>query len=194
VHQSINLTANQIHEFFDVGDFFRLMAATTNNVHIKFFKNHKEISDAVGVGAGYAEKFTSQNFDKFQIKSPTAQTVTVATRQGSEVLYDLPPTGQVNVTNTTGFFAETQNYGHYLTTVTNVNSSIDAAGPRKYLLIQNKGLGDIYIRVDGWPATFEAGIKIEPGGSIEFPNKAPNNLITAIGSIERNPNILIVKS
>ena len=186
--QTITMAAGQRLEFYESGDFFRLMAATAA-VTVEYYKNGAEVAEAVGVGAGYAERFIGSNFDRVAITSATAQTIQVATRFGNEVLYDTPPNGQVTVTNVNGAFTNTQ------VTVTSGSTTIDVASPtRRYLFIQNNDtVGDIYVRLDGVAATLLTGIKIPAGGFYELIGYVPTGAITAIGSIASNANVVIVE-
>ena len=186
--QTITMAAGQRLEFYEKGDFFRLMAATAP-LNVEFYLNGAEVTEAVSVGAGYAERFINGNFDRIAITSATAQTIQVATRLGNEVSYDTPPNGQVTVTNVNGPFTNTQ------VTVTSGSTQIDAASTaRRYLMIQNNDvLGDIYVRLDGVAATLTTGIKIPAGGYYEVFGFVPNGAITAIGSIASNANVLIVE-
>lgn len=188
MHQTLTIQAGSRLEFYEIGDFFRLMNAT-GTITIEFYQNGKEIAEAVEVGSGYGERFYAQTFDRFAITSDTTQTIQIAARLGGEVWYDTPPTGNVQVTNVRGAFAHAQ------ATVTNVSSTIDAANAqRSYLMIQNNDAsGDIWVRLDGGTATQATGIKIAAGGSYELTGFVPTGAITAIGSIANNASIVIVE-
>lgn len=189
MHLTITLTAGQRVEFVEPGDFFRLMAATAA-ITVEYYNQGKEIAEGTLVGVGYAEQFNTGGFDKIAITSPTAQTITFATRLGNTVAYDTPPTGQVQVTNTAGAFTQAQK------TVSNASGQLLAANTaRRYVLIQNKDAsGDIYVTLDGTAATTAKGIKIAAGGSYECQGYAPTGAINAIGSIASNSNVVIVEA
>lgn len=186
---TVTLTAGQRIEFREPGDFFRVLAATAA-ITVEFYENGREIAEAVGVGAGYAEKFDLGQFDRIAITSATAQTIQFVTRLGNTVQYDAPPTGSVSVTNTGGAF--TQAAATVTTTAANL---LAAKSNRRYLLIQNKdAAGIIYVNLAGAAATVAAGLKIDPGGSLEIDNYCPTGAISAIGSIASNANVVVVEA
>lgn len=189
MHLTINMTAGQRLEFFERGDFFRLMAAT-NVVTVQYYRNGAELDTAANVGAGYAERFTETNFDRFAITSATTQTIQIAARLGNEVFYDTPPVGNVAITNVNGAF------NHLDHTVTNTSAQLRAANTaRRYLLIQNNdATGTISVRLDGATATMTNGILIPAGGSYELQGFVPTGAIVAIGSIASNANVETVEA
>lgn len=195
MHNTLTINAGQIVEFIEPGDFFRLMASTAP-VTVEYYRRGAKVADGVNVQAGYAERFLGEGFDKLTITSGTAQSITFATRLGNEVWYDVPPVGQVQVTNTptvnvgntAGAFLQVQQ------TVTNAAGWLLASkANRRYLLIQNKGAGDIYVTLNGTPATVALGILIEAGGSLELQGYVPTAGISAIGSIASNPSVIVVE-
>ncbi len=96
MHQTLTIQAGQRLEFFEVGDFFRLMNSG-GPVTVEFYKNGREIAEAVSVGSGYGERFYADSFDRFVITSATTQSIQIAARMGGEVWYDTPPVGNVSV-------------------------------------------------------------------------------------------------
>lgn len=188
MHITFALTAGQRVEFYEPGDFFRLMAATSD-LTVDYYRNGKEIAEAVGVTVGYAEKFEGEGFDRFVITNgATAQTVTIASRNGSSVQYDTPPNGQVTVTNTGS--ASWMQAGRTVTTTSSTIANTNAA--RRYLLIQNKDTtGNIWVNV-ATTASQANGIKVEPGGSIEFAGFVPTGVIHCIGDIASNANVIVL--
>lgn len=189
MHLTTTMTAGQRLEFYERGDFFRLMAAT-ETVVINYYRNGALVAEAENVGAGYAERFINDGFDRVAITSQTAQTIQIAMRLGNEVFYDTPPVGNVAITNVRGAFTNAQ------ATVTNSTTTIKGANPsRNYLLIQNNdATGDIYVRLDSSGATVGThGVKIPAGGSYELTGYVPTGSITAIGSIASNPNVVVVE-
>ena len=194
---TITVTAGQRLEFHEPGDFFRILAATST-VNVEFYAKGKEIAEAVGVGAGYAEKFDLGEFDRIAITSAAAQTIQFVTRLGNVVQYDAPPVGNVtvvgtasvNVMNSSGAFTQAQK------TVTNASGALLAAKTgRRYLLIQNNdAAGIVYVNLAGATAAEAGGIKIEPGGSLEIQGFCPSGAINAIGSIASNANVTAVEA
>lgn len=184
----VTMSAGQTVEFYEPGDFFRLLKAD-KGVKVEFYRNGAEISEAAGVTTGYAEKMRLGEFDRVRIYSETEQTVSFVTRMGADVYFDAPPTGSVTIQNVNGAFT---NVTH---TVTNVSGKLrDENAARRYLLIQNNdSAGDVFVKVDGAAATLLAGVKIPPGGSWELAGFVPRGAITAIGSIESNANVVTVE-
>lgn len=82
-------------------------------------------------------------------------------------------------------------------TVTNASATLLAANAnRQALIIQNNDLtGDIVINLAGAAATLVNGIKIGPGNSISGADllTMPTGIITAIGSIASNANVVVVE-
>lgn len=182
------MTEGQRLEFFESGDFFRLMQAPSV-INVQYYRNGALLDEAKSVGAGYAERFKNGGFDRVAITSSTAQNIQIAMRLGNEVFYDTPPVGNVAITNVSGAFTNVQ------ATVTNASTTINPARPtRRYLLIQNNDpTGDIFVRLDGAAATTLTGVRIPAGGSYEITGYVPTGAITAIGSIASNPNVVIVE-
>jgi hypothetical protein len=84
------INAGTWREFFEPGDFFRLLV-TTEPVTVEFYAQGRKLVDVVGIEAGYAEYFrggTLQLFDRVRIYSATTQAVGFVTRFGSDVRYD----------------------------------------------------------------------------------------------------------
>lgn len=182
------IQAGAVLEFYEPGDFFRLMEAL-DPLTVRFYLQGKEVSQAQNVGEGYAEKFRVGSFDRVQIESATTQAIQFVIRLGQEVAYDKAPTGTVVVSNTAGAFTQAA------ATVTNASAQLLAANAqRRYLLIQNKdSTGVVFVTLDGTAATTAKGIRIEPGGSYECAGFMPSGAIFAIGSIARNANVVVVQ-
>lgn len=182
------IQAGTVLEYFEPGDFFRLMEST-DPLDVRFYYQGKEVSEANNVGEGFAEKFRVGTFDRVQIESATTQAIQFVIRLGADIFYDKPPTGAVVVTNTSGAFTQAQK------TVTNASAQLLAANAqRRYLLIQNNdAAGAIFVTMDGSAATTANGIKIEPGGSYECSGFCPSGAIFAIGSVANNPNVVTVE-
>lgn len=181
--RSITLTAGQPQEFYEVGDFFRVLTAS-QQLDVRFYYQGAEVARAEGVGGGYAESFRAGRFDRVQIQSATTQDVQFVMRLGNQVFYDLPPFGNVN-----GTFGQSQK------TVTNASAQLLAANSfRRYLLIQNKdSTGSVYLIFGAGPATTANGVRIAPGGSYELTGFAPTNAVQAIGDIASNANIITIE-
>ena len=165
-------------EFYEPGDFFRLLDATFS-ITVTYYKNGQEIAKAEGVGEGYAEKFDRQEFDRYTITSTNAQTIQFAARLGNQINYDAPPTGDVNIKNVNGAFLQTA------PTVGTASVQLLALNlSRRYALIQNVSTSqDVYLTLDGTAATLANGIKLAAnGGSLELPNFAPTEAVFAIAS------------
>lgn len=180
---STTIQAGATLEFYETGDFFRLLECN-NQVTVRFYNLGAELVNAEGISEGYAEKFAKQ-FTSIKITSATTQTLQFVVRLGNEVSYDAPPVGAA----LQGAFTSTQ------VTVTSSSATIDAASPsRRYLLIQNNdAAGVIYVNLSGAAATTVNSIKMNPGDSLELQGFVPSSAITAIGSIASNANVLIVE-
>lgn len=171
------------------GDFFRLMECATT-VSIKFYLAGKEVADANAVRSGYAEVFTSGGFDKVRIQNGgTAQTIQFAIREGSRIEYDVPPVGNVAITNTGGAFS------HPAVSVTNAVGGVvlSAANPLRRLLIlqNNSASGTVWARLDGGVPVAGVGVKLLPGDGLNLEAFAPTGAIRAIGDIANNPDLSI---
>lgn len=188
MHIKTTMTAGQRVEFQEQSDFFRILDLA-GVVDVEFYKMGAKVSEALGISAGYAEKFTD-GFDKIAITSATAQTIQLVTRLGNEVRYDKAPVGNTTINTVASTFTNSQK------TVTNASGTLVAANAnRRYLLIQNNdAAGDIFVRLDGVTATTATGVKIEAGGSYALETLVPNGAVTVIGSIASNANIVVVEA
>lgn len=100
------IAAGSWKEFFEPGDFFRLLG-TTGPVTVEFYYLGSKTVDLKDIEAGYAEYFRAQGqlpFDRVRIYSATTQTVQFVTRSGSDVRYDR---GASSVTGTIALDAAT---------------------------------------------------------------------------------------
>lgn len=173
-------------EYFEPGDFFRLLEAP-DPITVRFYRRGAEVARADNIGEGYAEKFRVGEFDRIQLESATTQAIQFVTRYGQDVFYDAPPTGAVTLGQ--GAFTQAQK------TVTSASGQLLAAnGNRRYLLVQNNDAsGVVYVTLDGTAATTAKGIKIDAGGSLELAGYVPSGAVFAIGSIASNANIVAVE-
>lgn len=185
----VTINAGQTLEYYDPGDFFRLLEATAP-VSITFYKQGKEVSEAENVGEGFAEKFRVGDFDRIRIHSATTQALQFVIRLGADVYYDKPPTGTVVLAGQQGAFANQP------LTVSNVGDiTLRAAKPtRRYLLIQNQDPASTFnIRFDGASASL-MGLKLGPGESIEFQGFVPSEAVIAVGSVaSATPNCFVLE-
>jgi hypothetical protein len=101
------INAGTWREWFEPGDFFRLLS-TTAPVSVEFYSNGKKTVELQSIEAGYAEYFRAEDgklpFDRVRIYSATTQNVQFVTRQGSDVRYDR---GASSVTGTVALDAAT---------------------------------------------------------------------------------------
>lgn len=188
MYQKLQLAAGVGVDFHDVGDFMRVLDANVADLTIIFYRNGAELVKASNLGAGYAERFAVP-FDKVRVTSDAGGPIAFVTRLGNDVRYDAPPTGNVEITNTAGAFAQSQK------TITNASAQVLAAkATRRYLLIQNNApSGDVFVTLDGSAATVAHGIKIGAGGALELANFCPTGAIFAIGSIPSNAAVVVVE-
>ncbi len=155
------------------GAYFRILSGLA--LDINFMRNNAFIGEnAVAVDAGYFSQ-PQGGFDRLDIKSASAQTIKIAVSMGQGG-YDIPPTGLVTISNVNGGFTQAQ------ATVTNLNMVMIAANTaRRYLLIQNNDLASaLRVAVDGTAATATRGIRVAPGGSIEFASFCPTGGINVM--------------
>jgi hypothetical protein len=175
---SVVLGVNQRLEVSELGDFFRLMEAELT-VSVEFYFNGRKVKEAKNVRSGYAEEMTGGTvFDKVVIANgAVGQNIQYVVRQGSRVEYDVPPVGNVAITNKAG--------PHTLTTVavaaTAGGTSLSAAnGTREYLLVQNTDdASTMWVTTDGSTPTLGHGIKLLPNSDYE-PGFVPTGQVRAI--------------
>lgn len=200
---TITLAANQRVEFVEPFDFIRVMD-TTATVSLEFYRAGREIDEANGVTAGYSESW-AEPCDKLAITNgTTAQTITVATRLGSRVEYDQPPTGNVSVMNTpsvsvtntpsvTTTAAAAAAVNQWQATVTSASQTIMNGTPgRRAFMIQNKSAtGTVWLNLTGAAATQAAGVRLMPGETFTMDQRVPVGAITAIGDIASNAEVAV---
>lgn len=191
---NLTITAGQTLEYFEPGDFFRLMDGP-NPVSLIFYRNGAEINRAEKVGEGYAESFGAGGFDRYRITSETTQSIQFVSRLGNAVQYDKAPTGDTNVVNTVTVKTENTAFTQSGKTVTNASTSLLAGkADRRYLLVQNNdSSGIVYITLDGTAATTGKGLRLLPGDAFEVQWPAPTGQIFAIGSVASNANVIAVE-
>lgn len=94
--RQVTLIAGEPQEFYEVADFFRLLSAV-GPLTVEFYNGGREVSEAVGVSKGYAEKFDRGTFDRVRLLSATTQAVQFVTRLGNVVQYDAAPIGDTAI-------------------------------------------------------------------------------------------------
>jgi hypothetical protein len=94
--RTIVLQAGAPQEFFEVSNFFRILAATSPFT-VQFYNAGRLLAEAVDVMEGYAERFDIGTFDRVRLVSPLTQTVQFVQRLGNTVSYDKAPVGDVQV-------------------------------------------------------------------------------------------------
>lgn len=94
--REITLLAGVPQEFYEVADFFRILSAAAP-LTVEFYSAGREVSEAVNVSKGYAEKFERGTFDRVRLISGTTQDVQFVTRLGNVVLYDAAPVGDTAI-------------------------------------------------------------------------------------------------
>lgn len=162
---TLNLTAGQAVEFVEQYDHLRLMDAASG-VTLEFYRAGREVDEALGVATGYSESF-AQPCDKLRITNgATAQTVTFATRMGSKVSYDKPPTGAVTVTGTaTTDVAQCADVSEGNVVVGTASVLIAPWDTRRRgLMLQNQSdTATIWIAFNGSLAAVGNGMRLKPG-------------------------------
>lgn len=94
--RTINMAAGVPQEFYEVSNFFRILAAS-GPLTVEFYFGGREVTEAIDVTEGYAEKFETGTFDRVRLVSPTNQTVQFVQRLGNVVQYDKAPVGDSNI-------------------------------------------------------------------------------------------------
>jgi len=165
--------AGSLTEFQETADFFRLMKSE-GPATVYYYAAGREVARAEAVTSGYAERF-GREFDRVAIASAAAQSIQFVTRLGNVVSYDMPPTGLVTVENTGGAFRQDRVLCNGSAKVAEANTR------RRYLLLQNTSpTADMFVRLDGGsPASATNGVRISPGGALEFSAFAPHGAIYA---------------
>lgn len=181
---NIIIAAGETLEFRDVGDFFRILKSSIV-LDVHYFRNGALIVDAEGVSAGYWEKF-AEPYDQIKIVNRTAgpDTISIVSRLGNSVGYDMPPVGNVAVTNIPHVITDNSVNGafsHAQASVTNADNTILAASAsRRYVLIQNNSAAAVLrVVLDGTAASATKGVRVQPGASLELPFWAATNAIRA---------------
>lgn len=187
--ENVTINAGQRLEFYERGDFFRLMEGI-DPVQVTYYYNGQEVSEADNVREGYAEEFDKGEFDRIAITSATTQAIQFVIRYGNKVAYDKTPEGDVNILNVNGAFTNSV----VAVSTTNVQL-LPAKANRRYLLIQNNdSAATVWVRVDGVAATSGTGVRLLNGGSsLEFQGYVPTGAINAIGDGAGTANLQIVE-
>lgn len=180
MYQTLNLTAGQRVEFTEAFDFVRIMDASAS-VDLEFYRDGREVDEALSVGVGFSEQFAKPCTRLVIVNGATAQTIRFATRLGSRVEFDRPPTGTVNVERDN---SRRGNLFQTLFAVGTGNTQLHGGdGGRVYLMvINNSDTADVWITVDGTAPDVSKGIKLGPRDSIEFSGYCPTGGIRATAS------------
>ncbi|MDR2366275.1 MAG: hypothetical protein LBD68_10580 [Zoogloeaceae bacterium] len=174
------ISAGQMVEFHEKGDFFRLMNSG-GDVNIRFFFMGTEVARSESVSGGYSEAFDGgRSFDSVQIESAITQNVHFVIRFGNKVTYDQPPVGNVSVVNNSGVINQF---------IADVDASEDAQllpinSLRKYLLVQNLSEAQvIYLSFSGVVVP-GGGVKLFPGASFSAEAFCPVNEVRALADAD----------
>lgn len=195
MERTVVFAAGEATEFYDPGDFFRVLDAS-GSLEVIFYLNGSEVSRAENVSEGYAERFRASGFDRYRIKSEIAQSVQFVARDGADVFYDKPPTGTVSGTvNIGNKDAVNGGFSCASKNVTNASTQIVAENAnRRYLMIQNNhATAIVYLNMSGAAATTANSVRLLPGAAVELQGYVPRNAITAIGSIASNTAVIAVE-
>lgn len=190
------ITAGTWFEYYEQGDFFRILTdSASTTFDVEFYNAGKEVVEAVSVKAGYSERFIGGGFDRIKIRATANATVQFVIRLGNVVGYDIAPTGQVSGTVAIDGVTNAVQMVHITPVVTSASTLLrNAKSNRRYLLLQNKdSVGNIWVRVEGVSVSQATGIFLGPGDSLEFASICPSGAIFAIGDIASNPNLLVVE-
>lgn len=191
------ITAGTWFEYYEQGDFFRILTdSASTTFDVEFYNAGKEVVEAVGVKAGYSERFIGGGFDRIKIRATADSSVQFVIRLGNVVGYDIAPTGQISGTVAVNGVTNAGSFTHAAVSVGSGGNSIAAAKPgRKYLMIQNRDpVGVIWVKLDGSAGFLVRGVKLEPGDSFELSNVCPQGVIHGIGDIAVNNNVLVIEA
>lgn len=122
----------------------------------------------------------------------SAQRAIIAGEQAAGVYVNIKTDASGNLF-VTGTGASSNSFTQTAPTVTNSSGTLLAANTaRKSLIIQNNdATGILYI---GFVATATtAMLKIAPGASLFLTQNVPTNIVTAIGSIASNANVVLIE-
>lgn len=187
-----DFAAGQSRNFMVSGQYFELIDAP-ESVDV-FLVDRFGAQRGVMRAAEASFNLKSTEFNEIQIVSPTAQTIRFAYGSGeagtrrSAGAVTISGTPSVNVANTGGSFVQMQQ------TVPSIVATISNAKSRRYFMVQNKSAtGTIWVYL-GFGATTNNGVRLGPGDSLEYAGYAPNSVITAIGDIASNPDVVIVEA
>lgn len=186
------LTAGTWFEFYEPGDFFRILTdSVSTSFDVEYYKAGTKVVDAVSVKAGYSERFVGSEFDRVKIRATVDSTVQFVIRLGNTVGYDIAPTGSVTVNGISNAVTMTQ----ITRTVTTGNTLLASAkANRKYLLIQNRDtVGSVWVNLIGGAATVAGGVYLGPGDSLEMSTVLTVHTIQGIGDIASNANVIVVE-
>lgn len=156
---TLNMTAGQRVEFREAFDFIRVMGADST-ISLEFFRDGREVDEANGVGVGYSEKFAKACDMVAITNGATAQTISFATRLGSQVAYDRPPTGAVVAEHKTTSSATWQmrSVGPAAANLVFDNQA------RRSVMIQNQSqTGTLWIGWGGNVPNINQGYRLGPG-------------------------------
>jgi intracellular sulfur oxidation DsrE/DsrF family protein len=180
------LNAGEVKEYKEVGNFFRLMESE-RELTVIYYVLGSEIARAEYVKGGYAEMF-GREFDAVKIISASGQNAQFVIRNASNVYYDTPPVGNVNVVNNNGTFSQF---------VETVNSDADIQllpinQSRHYLMVQNLSESQVvYLSFSG-VVVIGAGIKLHPGAAFAAENFTPSNEVRALAN-EDGASVIVVE-
>jgi hypothetical protein len=162
---TVNMAANQRLEVQEVGDFFRVMESSLP-ITVEFYLHGKKIATAVNVRSGFAETFVNGGYDRYVlVNGATVQSVQYAARLGSSILYDVPPVGNVAITNASGAFTQSA------IAVTSAGVVVSAANASRRIgqFINTDPVAVMLLTVDGSVPGAANGIPLEPGEVWENP-------------------------
>lgn len=188
---TFTMAGNGVYRLQVSGDYFKILSAS-GLVRVK--GKWGELSSLVA-GQG----LENSDFDDLFFTDESGASNTVTVFVGDRNFID-GLTGNVGISgtvNTTVANKDAMQGAYYQAghTITSGNSAILAANSsRRYLMIQNNdATGIVYVNVIGNAASAASGIKILPGAVLEFANFCPTGVVSMIGSIGSNPNVIVLE-
>lgn len=183
---SVTFAAGETKLFFVSGSYFELIDCASPVDVLLTDRSGGQRARMIGAAQTHHVKKTP--YEAIQITSATAQAIRFA--YGSGEAGTRNTAGSVNISNTSGAFANSQK-----TVGTSSATMVAANAARRYLMIQNNdALIDIWVRLDGAAAAVNGSgsIKIPANGTYELQGYVPNGAITAVAA-SANANVAVVE-
>ena len=176
------------------GSYFATLECT-QAVNVRFYSGGTllDLGEIKGLAAGLEVTMGiggSAAFDRVQVDVQAGDTVKIGIGNG-QARYNR---GAATVTVAQGKAPQAA-FANTAKTITSASAQLVAANSaRQYLMLQNKDTsGFVWINHGAGAATQANGVRIPPGGFVEYDSTIPTGAIQAIGDIASNANIVVVE-